>query len=202
MNDDILFWKHEWMSIVEAQKAALRKDVDRLTKSDFEQTGEEELANQLCTKYSLEVPKLGVDDISVKQREINIDVSRDRMRYSSSGGPHYLKGTAIDVRVPFQGDRGMFEIKPNTWTTSIPRGRLEGNSVLFTISGIDLSPAQVKSDIDRQIADLQLWLGFQEQSVGSFPVELAQVAKQALIVRKKKLSADADLISGLGYKME
>lgn len=202
MRDEALFWKYDWFAVVEAQKAAARKEAENMSKADFARLSLEELWVALCEKYSLEVPALDFDNITVNQRETEIDVSHDRMRYFSTGGPHYVKGTAIDVRVPFVGDPGMFNIKPTTWTTSLPRGRIEGNSVRFTISGTDLSPEKVKSEIDHRISEIQQWLGFQEKSVGNFPNELTQIAKQALEARKKKLDDDAELIAGLGYRTE
>ena len=202
MPDEALFWKYDWLAVVEAQKAAARKDAENMSKADFAQRSFEELRVGLCEKYSLEVPALDLDNITVSQRETEIDVSHDRMRYFSTGDPHLVKGTAIDVRVPFVGDPGMFNIKPTTWTTSLPRGRIEGNSVRFTISGTNLLPEKVKSAIDHRISEIQEWLGFQEKRVGNFPNELAQVAMQALEARKKKLDADTELISGLGYWTE
>ena len=202
MRDEALFWKYDWFAVVEAQKAAARKDAGNMSKGDLARQSLEELLAGLCEKYSLEVPALDLHNITVKQRETEIDVSHDRMRYFSTGGPHYVKGVAIDVRVPFVGDPGMFNIKPTTWTTSLPRGRIEGNSVRFTISGTDLSPEKVKSEIDHRISEIQQWLGFQEKSVGNFQSELAQITKQALEARKRKLDADSDLIAGLGYPTE
>lgn len=202
MRDEALFWKYDWFAVVETQKAAARKDAENMSKADFARLSLEELRVGLCEKYSLEVPALDLDTITVNQRETEIDVSHNRMRYFSAGGPHYVKGTAIDVRVPFVGDPGMFNIKPTTWTTSLPRGRIEGNSIRFTISGTDLSPEKVKSEIDHRVSNIQQWLVFQEKSVGNFPNELAQIAKQALEARKKKLDADSSLISGLGYRVE
>ena len=202
MCDDVLFWEYDWNRVVEAQKMGATKDAGNMTKSDFENSSIEDLAEQLCEKYSLEVPKLDKDTISIKQREVEIDVSGDRDRYFSSHGPHYVQGTAIDVRVPFHGDPNMFKVKPNTWTTAIPRGRVEANSIVFTISGTDLTQDQVKAEINRKIGEIEQWLGFQGESIGNFPNELAQVVGQAVEARKKKLDADTELVSGLGYNVE
>ena len=202
MRDDALFWKYDWFAVVEAQKVAVRKAVENMLKADFAQLSLTELHAGLCEKYALEVPVLDLDNITVNQRETEIDLSHNRMRRFSTGSPHYVKGTAIDVRVPFLGDPGMFNVKPTTWTTSLPHGRVEGNSVKFTISGTDLSPEKVKSEIDHRIREIQQWLGFQETSIGNFPNELAQITMQSLEARKKKLDADTDLLSGLGYRVE
>lgn len=202
MRDDVLFWKYDWFNVVEAQKDAARKDAGHLPKSAFDERDVTEIATELCEKYSLVPPTIDPDNISVKQREIDLDVSRDRMRSFGDGRPHYVKGTAIDVRLPFTGDPGMFNVKPNTWTTSIPRGSIEGNSVIFTISGTELSAEKVKANIESTVAEIQKWLDFQSDSARGFPEQLAQVVNQALEARKSKLGADSDLISGLGFKVE
>ncbi|HEY9021346.1 MAG TPA: hypothetical protein VIN17_11880 [Paracoccaceae bacterium] len=202
MRDDVLFWQYDWTAVVEGQKRAARDAANKLTSKAFSEKSSEELAGELCEKYSLEVPSLNTENITVKQREVEIDVSNDRSRYFSSGGPHFVKGLAIDVRVPFTGDAELFKVKPNTWTSSIPRGRVEGNSVVFTISGTNLEEEKVKAEIDRQISELQTWLGFQEKSKGNFTAELSQIARQAVEARKTKIEGDADLISKLGYKTE
>lgn len=202
MRDDVLFWEYDWNQVVENQKVIATKDAGRMIKSDFESSSIEDLAKQLCEKYSLEVPKLDKDAISIKQREVEIDVSGDRDHYFSSDGPHYVQGTAIDVRVPFHGDPGMFKVKPNSWTTVNPRGRVEANSIVFTISGTDLTQDNVRAEVDRKVGEIEQWLGFQENSIGNFSSELAQVVGHAIVARKKKLDADADLVSGLGYDVE
>jgi len=138
-DNQALFWEYDWNRVAEGQKVAANRDVESYIGTTFSGNSMEELADQLCDKYSLTVPELDLENISVKRWEVQIDVSNDRMRYFSGDGPHHRPGTAIDVRIPFSGDKDMFKIKPNTWTTSIPRGRVEGNSVVFTISGTKLA---------------------------------------------------------------
>ncbi|MCE8006836.1 hypothetical protein [Aestuariivita sp.] len=202
MRDEVLFWKYEWSAVVHAQQEAARKDADRLADSDFEGRDVDEIIAELCEKYSLEPPVLDPENITVKQREIEIDVSHNRRRSWGDDPPHYIKGTAIDVRLPFTGDAGMFNIKPNTWTTSIPRGRVEGNSIVFSVSGTDLSPEKVKSKISGTVSEIQKWLDFQSDSARGFPEALARVVKQAVEARQSKLVADNDLVSNLGFRVE
>ncbi|MEP1696429.1 MAG: hypothetical protein ABJJ69_07820 [Paracoccaceae bacterium] len=202
MRDEVLFWKYEWSAVVQAQQEAARKDADRLVDSDFKRRDTEEIIAELCEKYSLEPPLLDPDNITVKQREIEIDVSHNRRRSWGDDRPQYIKGTAIDVRLPFTGDADMFNVKPNTWTTSIPRGRVEGNSIVFSVRGTDLSPEKVKSEISASVSEIQKWLGFQSDSARGFPEALARVVEQAVEARQSKLVADNDLVSNLGFKVE
>lgn len=202
MKDEILFWKYDWNRLVEAKKVTAQKEADNVRLSDFDRSQLDQLTSDICMKHSLSVPKLDLKSITVRQHEVNIDVGRDRMRSFTSDGPHFVKGTAIDVRIPFTGEPEMFKVKPNTWTTSVPRGRIEGSTLVFTISGVSLSKDEVKSQIDHQIEQLNTWLNFQVQSIGNFETELSLVVRQTLENRKRKLDGDVSLIAGLGYKTE
>ena len=202
MHDDILFWEYEWFKVSDEQKEGARRYADQLPQAAFEGREMAEIAAELCEKYSLVPPTLDHIKITVEKREIEIDVSHNRTWYFGRGRPRYVKGTAFDVRVPFNGDPKMFKIKPNKSFSNFPRGRVESNSVAFTISGIDLSIDKVKAEITSRVVEIQTWLDFLSESARDFPNALNQVVVQTLEARKSKLSADSDLISGLGFKVE
>jgi hypothetical protein len=202
MRGDLLFWKHDWFSVVEGQKAALRKHVDGLRSDFFESGPLDELADQLATKFSLVPPVIEPDKIEVSQREVDIDVSGDSYRDISRSGPHYVKGTAITVNIPFTGDKGMFLVRPSTFSTHVPHGNVRDGFIQFTISGTKLTTEKVKSDIDSTVKSISEFLKNQALSVGNFPQEIRQIAYQALEQRKLKLDADKDLTSNLGYKVK
>ena len=202
MRDEILFWDYDWFATSEAVKGTARNAVDQLSQAAFEERDITEIAAELCDKYSMAPPTLDTDNITVKKRDIEIDVSHDRMRYFGDGGPHYVKGTGIDVRVPFSGDPRMFKLKPTTWSMSVPRGRVEGNFVVFTISGTNLSTEKVRDEIDKRVAEIKKWLNYQSKGAREFSDELNRVVVQALEARKSKLNADNELIAGLGFKVE
>lgn len=200
MRDDVLFWKLDWFQVVEHQKYAARRDAEAMSKADFQGASIEELAQRLCEKYSLVPPTIDPENIVVKSREIQIDVSNDRSRYFSTGGQHFVKGTAVDASLPFAGDAGMFDIKPTTFNYNPPRARVRNGRITFTVSGTNLTSEKVEAEIDGMVKDIQEWLVFQQKSVGNYPAELAQTVRQALEARKKKLDADTELLSGLKYK--
>lgn len=202
MHDEILFQECDWFKTIEAQKNAACNEANRLSESAFEEHSIEEIAAELCEKYSLIPPTLDTDKIKGKKRDIKIDVSHDRMRYFSGSGTRYVEGTAIDVRVPFSGDPKMFKLNPNIWSTSVAYGRVEGKSVVFTIGGINLSTEKVKDEINKRVAEIEKWLNYQSESVSGFSDELNKIVVEALEARKSKLNADNELIAGLGFKVE
>lgn len=202
MHDEILFWQYDWFAMSEAQKRAARSEASQLSEVAFGERDIPEIAAELCEKYSMVPPTLDTDNITVKKRDIEFDVSHDRMQYFGDYGPHYVKGTGIDVRVPFSGDALMFKLKPTTWSLSVPHGRVEGNFVVFTISVTNNSTEAVKAEIDERVAEIKKWLNYQSESAGGFSDELSRIVVEALEARKSKLIADKELIAGLGFKVE
>ena len=196
-----MFWELDWHSAVEYQKQELCRRVDSMSAEDFGKGTLDELAKRFAAEFALEPPTIFPENIEVSHREVEIDISGARHRDFSRRGPHYMKGTAIDVRLPFEGDKEMFRVKPSTFNYSPPRGQAKREHVEFTIQGVNLTKEQVKAEIDERVMAISEYLNFQAKSIGNFPNEIRQVAYQALEQRQKKLHADTDMISGLGYRV-
>jgi hypothetical protein len=198
--DGILFWEYDWHAVTQNQLKQLQKTAGSLSADAFEQNSLDVLAGELAAQFSLEPPKIEPENIEIRQRGIEIDVSGDRSRAFSRSGPHYVKGTAIDVKLPFTGDEQMFGIRPSTYNFDPPKGWVRDGYIEFTVSGTGLTAERVKAEIDSRVKSISEFLEFQSKSIGTFPQELRRVAYQALEQRQAKLKADEDLISGLGYK--
>ena len=201
MRDEILFWKRDWFAVVEGQKAGLRKRAQDLPADFFEDSSLDGIADQLVDEFSLNIPTIAPDEIEVSQCEIELEVSGRDDRLFSSPGPQHVKGTAIDVHLPFTGDKDMFFVKPSTFTGFPPRGRVQDGSITFTIRGTNLTRETVAGEIDGVVKSISEFLAFQEKSLGKFPQEIREVAYQAVERREKKLASDKDLVSGLGFKV-
>lgn len=201
-SEGLLFWKHDWYSVMEAQKAGARKKIERMSASDLvAHQSLDELAASIATEFSMAPPVLDVENIDVWQREVEIEHRSqfgyiDELRRSMT-----RKGTAIDVRVPFNGEEEMFQVRPTSYNTNPPRGRISRGYIEFTITGTSLSAEIVKSEIERRIADINQYLDFQRSSVGNFSAEIQKVAYDALQARASKLNADRNLIEDLGYRI-
>lgn len=199
-DDKLLFYKHEWFSVVENQKAQVRKHAGNLTAAAFEKSSVDELAQQLAEKFSLEPPAIFPEQIEVRQREVEIEYGGHHDPYSYRSGARSVRGTAIDVYLPYSGDGAMFDVKPSTFNLNPPRGEVENGAVRFTILGTDLSPENVKAEIDGFVKSVNEYLGYQAGSIGNFTKEIHRIAYEAVEQRKAKLDGDKNLVSQLGYK--
>ncbi|MEM9911530.1 MAG: hypothetical protein AAF922_12170 [Pseudomonadota bacterium] len=200
-NDDILFWKIDWHRAVIAQKTGIEEHVLEMGQDALQVDCLEDIASDLCRRFSLVPPTLHLDQVEVSQKEVDVEASSRRRSFNFEyTQPVYKRGTEVTIRLPFTGDEGMFQLKPTTFTMDIPRGRVIGGSVYHQISGISLDKKRLNDALYYWLKSIEEWIGFQHQSVGKYLEELRDYAMQCLRARKAKLEADNDLISGLGYK--
>ena len=175
-----------------------RVDADRLLN-----TSVEDLAVYFAEKFKIDVPVLDVDNLVVDQREKQIDVSHDPMRMiMDRSRPFYVTGSEIEVEVPFTGEAEPFKIQPNPYTLNPPRASIRRSTVLFSIVGTDLDAKQVRSQIDRTVADIQSYLGNLRSNVSGLNSQLLREARTAIEARRAKLLANRNTVAALGFKMK
>src|SRR5438093_11107061 len=134
----VLFQKHDWSAVLEAQHHNMRQEIANLSPNQVLNSSVDDLCDYFVGKYSFEVPVLLEDKIVADQDEVDVDVSGDPRRHWSSPGPHYLRGTEVSVTVPFTGDREFFFISPNMWSSMPPHADVEQTSIIIRRSGVDL----------------------------------------------------------------
>ncbi len=203
MRDDYLFSSYEIYSVIEAQKKAINDDIEKIEINRLLNTATTDLASYYYDKYLLDVPVLQHEDIEVSQKETKIDVSRDPLR-----GPFFpgqsplINGTEVIFEIPFQGDADFFKIQPTTFSFSPPSATVEKNQIVVKFQGIELQSTNLKNMIDKQLAEIEKWLGVLRKDVSGFNNSLKGLATNNIEARKAKLLSNAGLISNLGFKLK
>lgn len=201
--NNILFCKVDWHSVTEHQKTELKKEIDHFDTNKLLNTSTQDLIEYFIEKYSINVPVLQEDQISVDDKEAQIDVSHDQMRYiSDRSRPFYITGTQIEVDVPFTGDAEVFRIQPTTFSLSPPRANIKGSSLIIVITGTDLQPEQLRKDIERTVGEIKENLGRLTQSATQFNISLREITRNHIEFRKQKLLKDRNLVANLGFPMK
>jgi hypothetical protein len=198
MPQPLLFYELDIYEVTEGQKRVLTQAVREASEA-FGANTDEEVVRHFVERFDLTVPTLHDAEKTISRREIDFDVSRDPMRMFMSEGPFYIKGTEIVVHVPFEGDAAFFRMRPRTYTLSPPRGKAENGELLLEFSfPNDQPPPDLKSAIDRRIADIKQYLESLRESAAQLSAELAPLATQAWQQRKIDFANRSELISGLG----
>jgi hypothetical protein len=103
--NNYLFSKVDWHSVDRHQRDQLCNEVAGLDGDRLLNTSIDDLCKYFENKYCVNVPTLHRDDIVADQRETQIDLSRDQMRYiSNRSQAFHVPGTMVEVTVPFDFD--------------------------------------------------------------------------------------------------
>jgi len=198
-----LFSKVDWHSVDRHQRDQLRNEVAGLDGDRLLNTAIDDLCKYFENKYCVNVPTLRKDEIVADQRETQIDVSHDQMRYiSDRSQPFYVPGTMVEVTVPFEGDDAAFTIQPTTWSTRPPQGDVRNGLLILRIEGTNLDATGVRTQIDRTLDEIESHLTTLQGNAAGLNSQLATVAREAIEKRREKLLADRNLVCGLGFKMK
>jgi hypothetical protein len=201
--DDHLFNQMDWHSVEEHQKRSIQSEIDGIDGNRLLNTSVDDLCDYFEQKYRIDIPVLQEDRIVADQRETQIDVSQDQMRHiRDRSRPFHVPGTVVEITVPFIGDAETFKIQPTTYTSAPPRGDVRNNSLVLNLSGTNLDPQQVRSQIDRTLGDVKQYLGWLRTSADGFNRQIRQLAHERIEWRRNKLLADRNLVAGLGFQLK
>ncbi len=166
-------------------------------------TSTDDLCNYFEQKFRIDVPSLREGEIVADQNEVDIDVSHDHMRVIlDRSGPFFIKGTEIEITIPFDGDADAFKIQPSSFTLSPPRAEVRGQVLILRIQGTDLSPESVKNKIQSTLSSINGYLNDLRTNVSGWNSRINNHARQQIESRKKKLLADRNLVGSLGFPLK
>lgn len=198
-----LFNEIDWHSVDSYQRAKLGEEIDGMDGDRLLNTSVDDLCEYFVQQYRIDVPVLNVDEIVADQSETEIDVSQDPLRFiPDRSRPAYIKGTAIEVTIPFEGEAEVFKIQPSTYTLNPPRGEVRNGELVLLIEGTDLEAEEVRSKIDKTLAEIQSYLTNLRENVKGLNDQLSSLARAAIERRKEKLLGNRNLVASLGYKIK
>ena len=189
---DYFFNNIDWFSADRNQRKLLVDEIGGLNEDRLLNTSVEDLCDYFEKKFIIEIPVLKTEDIVADQREVQIDV----------GGGHILKGTAVEIAIPFDGDVEAFRVRPSSFTSNPPSGEVRNNSLILKIEGTDLTGDRVRDEINRTITEIQDYLTTLRGDARGFNDQLKSVARGAIEKRRQKLLADRSLVGSLGFKIK
>ena len=200
---DYLFCGTDWFSVEESQKRTLLSEIDAIDGNRLLNTSVDDLCDFFEEKFRIDIPELHEDQIVADQRETQIDVSQDPMRFiRDRSRPFHVAGTLIEVTVPFSGESEAFTIQPTTYTTASPRGEIRGSALVIKVQGTDLEPQQVKGEIGRTIGEITKHLDCLRGNARGLNEQIRRLANERINWRRQKLLADQNLVANLGFPLK
>ncbi len=198
MRGQYLFSEWDMFAVVEHQKAEVVKKVQQVGAAQLQATPEDELVGQLVKQLRLNVPVMKQPYIA-ESGEAKVDVSRDpRRAIFNRREPFYVQGTKTVIAIPFDGDRDLFKVQPNTYSTMKPMAELAGNEIRLTYEQAEPNSEAIKAAYTKTLQEIEQYLGWQRPSADDFNSQLEGLVRHQVSERKQKLVAGTALIGSLG----
>lgn len=201
--EDFLFNKVDWFSVEQKLGKKFSDEISSIDGDRLLNTSTDDLCNYFEQKFCIDVPSLREGDIVAGQNEVNIDVSQDHMRaIFDRSKPFFIKGTEIEITIPFDGDAEAFNIQPSTNKDNKPRAEVRGQDLIIRIRDRDLTLESVQKKIRSTISEVNSYLHNLRKDVSGWNNRIKNNARQQIESRKKKLLSDRSLVGSLGFPLK
>lgn len=164
-----------------------------------------ELENYYVSKVTVTPLSLDVDSHYIEgQKGTQIDVSHHFDRVVFPGERAVVKGTTLQIAIPYSGDQNLWRIRPSTFSLS---GYLEleirDDVVVFACTFPDDSanPERLKADIQSNIRSLVDAVANLRRDVDSHNQTAPQAIRSALAQKRVKAQSAVGAVAALGIPM-
>ncbi len=200
MGHNALFSERQLANWLRARLSEALQSADSVPPARLLNVGETELVEELLEEYKAVPPKLQMEHrYTTGAQDTSISIRGDRLR-TAYYGQHELKGTRVEVRIPFEGDAELFRFQPSRFSGRFPRGRVEAQEVLiwWEAPADSVDSKQFHRMLEEEIARVSKYLEWVSADCEHFNQhELEPKVKQALSQRKAKVLKDRDLEADL-----
>ncbi len=167
---------------------------------------ETELEEYFAEKVTIEPLVLYSDQRYIKnQSGAQIDVSHDFCRAVFPGERAVVRGTKIDIAIPFEGDPELWRVRASTYSMSgYPNITINNCEVVFSISFPDDSanPEQLKSEIERNIKSLDEAVGYLKNDVDNHNSSAPNKVRQSLKRKRELAQSTIGAVAALGIPVK
>jgi hypothetical protein len=196
-----LFSGGDIFSLAEHCKRELKNAFQKVSNSEID-SDPVAVAARLIEDFSLDVPTLEEDKKYATTKEVKVDVSKDvRRMIHDRSRPFYIAGTEIRIIVPFQGDPGMFKIRPSSYTLNPPRGEISGHELHFVYQIVDAN-FDPEASAAQSITQIKQHLASQQASARQLKVELQQLVNSLFDQRKKERGTHSQIVAKLSIPIK
>lgn len=198
-----LFTEPSLSEVLTAQGKAILTYIDSIQSDQLLNTSIEDWCDYCEKEYTVEPVSLHEDQAHAEQSEVQIDVSHDPTRLiRDRSRPFYIPGTRVSLTVPFDGDKGLFRFRPNSFSLNPPCGVVDERNLIISIDVLDHDPKTVKTSIDHTLSQIRSSLSTVKGQVEEFNKTVRKTAKERLEARRNKLLKDRGLVEALGFPLK
>lgn len=156
----------------------------------------EDLTAEIVERFRLNVPVLDrAAIVQLPNEEVDIDVSHDPGRHFRSPGPHYVKGTALRIAIPFKGEAVLFRYGTSPFNSPIA-GEIRDDTIVVTYAVEHPDAAAARSDFENRIGRIESMLQMVHGPADEWNRQLPDMVRGRLQQRRAKLERNHGLTFG------
>lgn len=195
-----LFSEYDLRATLKGAEAKLKDAVDAYDSDRLLNANQEDLVQYFVESATVTPLQFMDDDITADTEETKVDVSH---RFEDGGGFDdervVVPGTAASLHVPFEGDASLFRCVASNRNLNPPYGQVSGQELILSFVGTDGDMARAKAELDSQLQNVRQHVAWIARDVASYNERLPQIARDAVVSRRRRLLEQRNLAASLGY---
>jgi hypothetical protein len=197
---ELLFNSGHLDASLDALRQQLSAEVESAPADHVLKVEEENWAAALAQRWAVESPVLRVDDMWQEEpQEVKVDVRYDHSRaVFDRSRPAWWPGFRVVVHIPFDGDPGMFRLRPNQFTYNPPRAEVRGHDLINVIEYPHETPANIGAQAQQLATTVQQWLGWIRNQADEYNRGLHDQAIAAIANRRQRIQAHEQHVAATG----
>jgi len=208
--DNFLFHKGDLSGTLRNQVAQIPIIVDAIPKDQFLSSSEEDIFENIIAQVEIGPLVIYEDRMEMESRETKSDVSGSKERvFFGDKGPIYLDAVEVTISIPFTGDPGLWDLRPDHWTSVFPHAKIHQPgkdgigflTIVFTQLK-DESSNKIKSRFDEELERIRIYLKSQKGQIDSFNASAPDHIRGAIKARKKRLKTYDGIVEMLGIPLK
>ena len=182
--------------------AKLLSEINVLEEDRILGTPEQELCSYFVEKYKVNTIQIDDSKIQVEPGDVEIDVSK-RMEYVAYGdpGPVYATGTRMTYYIPFTGDAQLFELRPSTQSSAIPRAEVRVSELVMVYEEPPATVSRIQETFTSDLETLKDYLEWVEEDITPFNASLFKKVYESIRGRRDKLLKDRKIAEQTGFAL-
>jgi TIR domain len=183
---------------MESQKLRFKEAFRLIPDAELERDPEG-VSARLVNEFSIDVPVLDLEHKHAVPKQVQVDVSQDRRRmFYDRSQPHYVSGTEVQVVIPFRGDKGVFGVRPTSFSTTFPFADVHEREIVlsYTLTEVDAG-FDLDASVGRTIQQIQQNLDNLKPSAQQLKEDLQRTAASLIEQRRKSWGLHKQILAGL-----
>lgn len=199
----ILFVTYDLQESLNNRVKVMREEIDGFESNRLLNTSPSDLVQYLIEKYKMEPLNLRKDEMHADQKETQVDVRYDPMRWiDDKSRPALVPGIRITVKIPFDGEENLFYSQSNSFNTNPPRAKIQGSELVLAYEMPNDSIKDLKPEIDKTINSIEEHIKWQQGLISRHNESLSQLATQMIDGRRERLLANSNILASLGIPIK